>query len=393
MSHKVTGLHSDNLRAHAGCPGARWPFWRRAILNAHDGALPALRSALSEIKRITADLCVILIMGRRGTAPARGDHAKFSIAASLYEGFEVDDIIEAYRSFGIYVACFDDELDFIAWHQEGGYESIPRRHKFVYTFAMHGTGPARRSFIPAYCARENIPTVNSDAYTCAIDRHKYHCNRLLDAFGILVPNSWSYETKTGWFQGRKPELGAHVIGKATYEDGSIGLTPATIGPYTPDLERAFAELSTALHQPITVQEFIAGDEIAVPVFALDGYHAPGPVLILSASGQRLAHEVISHDRKLTGDYTLAPPTSLQPETIQAATAAAIEIAATLGHRGFARIDFRIASDGRPFAIDTAADPHLTRTSSYAYLFERLGFTYPEMMLMLIATGARHIGLI
>lgn len=356
-------------------------------------AVIALRRALSEVKQVASDLCVILIMGRRETTRMRGRYDGFSLAASLYDSFEVDEIIAAMRASGLYVQYFEDELEFIAWHQSGGYDALPRRNKLVYTFAINGTGPGRRSFVPAYCAREEIPTVNSDTYTAAIDRHKFHCNRLLYAFGLPVPQSWFYEARTGWFQGEAPPIGMPVIGKATYEDGSIGLTDATIGPFTQQLQDAFAELSAALRQPLTVQEFIAGDEFEVPVIEFDGYHVPAPIVLLNAQGERFVDDVVSYDVSWRDDFGYALASEIAPETVDAARAAAIGVVTALGHRGFARIDFRVTPDGRPLVIDTTAHPHLTKSNAYAYLFQQMGFTYEEMLLILVATGAKRAGMI
>jgi len=331
-------------------------------------------------------------MGRRETTHMKGEYEGFSLATSLYYGFEVDDIIAAYRSAGVYVEYFEDELDFIAWHQQGGLDRVRRRNKLVYTFAINGTGPGRRSFVPAYCAREQIPTVNSDAYTCAIGRHKFHCNRLLGAFGLPVPRSWSYDARSGWYRGEAPPDGLRVIGKATYEDGSIGLTEATIGPFDQQLQAALGEVSLALRQPLTVQEFIAGDEIEVPVFELDGYHAPGPV-VLTNQGKRFGETIISYDASWNDTTEYASASALASHTADAAIRAAVDVATALGHHGFARVDFRVGEDGRPLVIDTAAHPHLTKNSSYTFLFAELGFSFQEMMLTLAACGAKRAGII
>lgn len=356
-------------------------------------AIVAINSALAKVRTIVEDLCIVLIMGRRETTVMKGSYDGFSLATSLYYAFEVDDIIAAFRSANVYVQYFEDEIEFMAWHQSGGLATVPRKHKLIYTFAINGTGPGRRSLVPAYCSREQIATVNSDAYTCAIGRHKFHCNSLLRTFGLLVPRSWSYDTRDGWFLGNAPPIGLQVIGKATYEDGSIGLTEATIGPFGPELEANFSRLSTALHQPLTVQEFIAGDELEVPVFDLDGHLAPAPVVLRTDSGEAFGNAVVSYADSWSDNTKYGPASLLSPDSARAATKAALTAAKALGHKGFTRVDFRVSEDGRPYIIDTAAHPHLTKTSSYMYLFGELGFNYDDMMLTLAASGAKRAELI
>ncbi len=353
----------------------------------------SVRRILSNLKPLLGAISVVLIMRRRETAQMQEPYKSFSLAASLYDTREIDEIISAFGSFGIYVEHFEDELEFIAWHRQGGFDRLPGQYKFVYTFATSGTGPARRSLIPAYCAQEYIPTVNSDAYTCAVGRHKFHCSRLLGTFGLPVPQSWSYDANSGWLDSESPAIGMQVIGKATYEDGSIGLTSAMIGLFGSKLEATFAEASRALRQPLTVQEFIEGDEIEIPVIELDGHHALAPVMVLNSKGERLMNQVVSYDLAWSDDYRFAAPLCLSPHTIKVAIKAATNVARVLGHHGFARIDFRVSRDGRPIIIDIAAHPHLTRASSYAHSLNQMGFSYDEMMLLLIATGARRLGII
>jgi D-alanine-D-alanine ligase len=352
-----------------------------------------MKHAISAIHHIAPDLCVILIMARRETAIMTDQYDGFSLAASLYDSREVDDIIAAFRYCNIDVIHFEDERSFIKWHQSGKYANVRQGHKIVYSFAINGTGRARRTLIPAYCSREGIITVNSDAYTCAIGRHKFHCNRLLESFGIPVPKSWSYDAKAGWYNDERPPNGLRVVGKATYEDGSIGLTEATIGDFSPTLERAFAEASRAVRQPLIVQQFIFGDEIQVPVMEFEKYYAPSPILVLNKSGARFKDGVILYEDAWEDHYTFTLPVNLGDHTIEAATREAIRTTKTLGHHGFARIDFRVDRDGEPFIIDTAAHPHLTRSSSFAYLLNQLGFAYEEMLLLMIATAAIRVGII
>src|SRR5665213_2814614 len=155
-----------------------------------DGFAEGIRNSVRQVRDIASRLSVILVISVRGQTRLRRDYEAYSVAASFLSSIELDDIIVSLRSEGIYVEHLADESEFIKWYSDGGYDSLPRPLKLVYTSAVNGTGPGRRSLIPAFCSLEGIPTVNSDAYSCAINRHKFHWSRLLESFGYPVPRCW-----------------------------------------------------------------------------------------------------------------------------------------------------------------------------------------------------------
>ena len=337
------------------------------------------------------ETAVILAICIRERTILRHDYDNYSVAAGFLTAIELDDIISSLRSRGFYVEHFDDEIAFISWALSGNYAALPHRFKIVYTEAASGTGPGRRTLIPAFCKLVDIPTVNSDAYSCAINRQKFHWSRLLGAFGFPVPRSWSYDSEDGWFSGERPDYGTRVIGKSTYEDCSLGVSSNTVGEFSPSLEQHIAAASRSLQQPMTVQELIAGAELEVPVIELERRIAPSPIAILKANGEVLHNDVLVYDEVWDDDYRFAMPRGFSDDELKAIADMAIGASRVLGFRGFSRIDFRVGPGKHPYIIDVSTTPHLTRCSSYAFLFEQLGFTYGDMLQTMIASGLNRHG--
>lgn len=352
-----------------------------------------IRALFKEVQPVVAETAVILVICIRDRTRLRRDYNRYSVASSFLNAIELDDLLGSLRSRGLYVQHFDDEIGFISWVLSGAYAALPHKNKIVYTEAANGTGPGRRTLIPAFCALEGIPTMNSDAYSCAINRHKYHWSRLLETFGLPVPQSWSYDAVNGWFQRERPPCGTRVIGKSTFEDSSIGVSHKTVGIFAPELERNIDEVSRNLQQPITVQRFVAGLEVEVPVFELERHIAPSPIVIVKSNGTMLHDDVLVYDEVWDDQYQFQRPDNLTVRKMNEISDIAIQASKALGFRGFSRIDFRIDREGQPFIIDVSTTPHLIRTSSYAFLFEILGFDYADMLYTMVASGLKRHGML
>jgi D-alanine-D-alanine ligase len=350
-----------------------------------------LREICDWMRAAAEDLAVILVINVRGETMIRTDYDSFSVVASFLHDFEIDEIIRSLRSYGIYTVHFADEVDFIRWYASGGYAAVPRRRKLLYSSAINGTGPGRKSLIPAFCALERIPTANSNPHVCSLTRHKFHWNRLLHGLGLPVPRCWAYDARTGWFMGESPPVGLHVIGKATFEGGSIGLRPATVGTYDTKLESAFAETSRQLRQPLTVQAFVRGEELEVPLVELsNGVTSLRPVVISKSSAGTMSDDILAYDDMWDDEYAfgdLPGGTDWADKIVQIAVAAS----RVFPLNGFSRIDFRVDASGRPYIIDIASTPHLIMKSSFAYRFQSLGYTYGDMLLLLFGIAAQRHG--
>jgi D-alanine-D-alanine ligase len=343
-----------------------------------------IENAIRDGKYWARDTAIILVISVRGLTRLRRDYARHSVSASFLTAEELDDVIVGYRQAGFYVQHFSDETEFMQWISTGGLDALSHPKKLVYTSAVNGTGAGRRCLVPAFCALEGIPTMNSDAYSCAINRHKFHWGRLLNSFGIAVPNSWHFDPRRGWWMGERPQPGLRVIAKATFEGSSIGLTDDGVGEWSPSIETLVAELARDLEQPILVQTFIAGDEVEVPVMEFNEELVPVPLSIVRKDGSQLGEDFLSYHQIWEDEYCYVSPTALDVDVVTSAANMALQAVHCLNFRGFSRVDLRVDRTGKPFVIDVSTTPHLTRNSSFAYLFDVLGYRFEGL-------GAAQVG--
>ena len=131
-----------------------------------------------------------------------------------------------------------------------------------------------------------------------------------------------------------------------------------------------------------VEEFIAGVEIAVPVFDLGaGPIAFPPVEIRPDSG------VYDFEaRYIAGATTYVCPAELEDDTIEACKDLAVCAHTTLGLRDFSRADI-IVRDGQPVFIESSVAPGMTETSLVPLSLETAGEHFADVLGELVRIAA------
>ncbi|TDR40475.1 D-alanine-D-alanine ligase [Tahibacter aquaticus] len=342
-----------------------------------------VREAALSGRRAASETAIILVICVKGLTRVRRDYSRYSITTSFFSAQELDDLIVALRSLGFYVQHFHDEVEFINWAAEGGLDALRQINKLVYAGSINGTGPGRRCLIPSFCALEGIETLNSDAYSSAINRHKFHWTKLLGSFGLRVPTSWLFEPGKSWLAGSTPSPGERVIAKALHEDSSIGVSAEGVGEWSPKIAQHVVELASDLNQAIMVQSFIAGMEVEVPVLELGAVRFAAPTVLLNNSGASDAADFLTYDLVWDDRYRYGAHEMLTPMHQTRLRAAAIQACELLNFRFFSRVDFRLDAAGNEYIIDISTTPHLTRQSSYAHLFATLGLEYADVLAALV----------
>ena len=352
-----------------------------------------IRYLINEVRQKSSNIAVLAVINVKTHSKQLEDYHHHSIRSSFLNDWEIDDFISSLRRVGFFVQHFADEEDFFSWVLSGKYEGLRIEHKLVYTSASNGIGPGRRALVPAFCRHKRIPTLNSNAYSCAINRHKFHVSRLLSAFGIRVPRTWYYIPDEGWWDSKPPPRGLKVIAKATYEGSSVGVEDETIGPFTPVIENRIDRLSKLLSQPITVQELIEGYEIEVPVIRLFSHHALGAAVLSLHGSTKLDESVLSYREALNDTYSYESESAVPASIISCIYSSAELVAKIFDFDGISRIDFRITPSGTQYVIDVSSTPHLTRSNAVNYLFCQAGLEYCDTLAALVGAGCLRYGII
>lgn len=350
--------------------------------------LARVSSVLSRLEQQKNEIAVFVICCVKGVTEPKGDFASQSVTTEFFSASEVEQILGSLRNFGFYVRPFFSEMDFIRMVDANNFEAGGRPHLLAYNTAHSGTGPGRKALLPSFCALHGIPTTSADAYVVSLARHKFHVARLLTGFGLETPNSWFYTLEDDWFDGQQPPKGLKVILKPTYESASIGIANDSVQIVDGNLRAKVKETAHEYRQPITVQSFVSGWEVEVPVIHLDRPFAPMAIGISKGGNNLLGDDFLTYDDVNVDNYAFWK-FDQTPNLTEKLRAIAIRASKVLGLRGFSRIDFRVTQEGKAFITDVSTSPHTTAHSSYAFLFKSLGKSVNDLPPLLVGLASER----
>jgi len=344
-----------------------------------------------------SDLGLYLIYDRPARIDERPGLARTFYVERCVSDAQLERMIDAFRSVGVYVELFEGEQPFLAALIDGRLGSHGRSLQVIYNGIGFGIGPdafepGRMALLPSIADSYGMVCANSDAYTCALALHKFHSFVLLRALGVKVPPLWHYRLRSGWLSGAPPH-GTKVIAKSTYEAWSVGVTEESIFVVDDSCEARVTKIAEAIGQPVTVQEFVAGTEVHVSVLACPELLVPSPMeaILEKAPGDRNKVMTI-HDNLTKGAVTYRRFES-DPDVIERLREAALKVFDILQIRGFGRIDFRVDDDGQAWLIDAAVTPSLDPGEAAPTALAALGFDHPSFMRAVVAATLGVQGLL
>lgn len=341
---------------------------------------------ISSVEKIKETVALIVVSNVKGITSNHSDYEKYSVCTEFFSENEMEEIVSCFRQFGIYTKIYFDENEFIRATLEGEHKIFGKRNIIVYNSSQKGTGPGRKSLLPAFCNLNKLNIIGSNAYVVSLCRHKYHYNQILSQLGLPVVKSWLFDAKLGWLQNKPPNIGTKIIIKPTYESASIGIDNSSVTFYDDKIEDYLCSKSREYGQPLTIQEFIEGYEIEIPVINCLTPLCIMPIGISIDSKKKVMTDILTYERVYYDEYSFYNfeefPEKLELEILEVAENAA----KCLGIEGFGRVDFRITSDLKIYITDVSTNPHITKHSSFSFLFTQIGFNYKDLPIALIGTA-------
>jgi D-alanine-D-alanine ligase len=345
-----------------------------------------LNKAINSLRKHANSLAVFIVANVREVTVIKNDYSGFSVQNDYMTGKAVQEIVESLRNIGVYVELFVGETQFIKAFLAGSIEKVDRENKLVWNMAQSGTGPARKSLIPCFCNLHHMTFCNSDGHVVALLRHKYHATSILKAHGILVPRTWLYVPEHGWLDQHAPPQGLKVIVKPTYEAACIGITKECVRFCDETLEGFVRDHARTMRQPMTVQEFVSGYEIDVPVFFTPEAFAPKVLGVSVAGMDHLGDDILDYEKLSNHEYDFFDFSQINPTASIDIALTAERAANILGIQGYGRIDFRCTEAGQFFVIDMQTMPDIHSQSSTHKVISELIESDNSVYEALIATN-------
>jgi D-alanine-D-alanine ligase len=268
-----------------------------------------------------------------------------------------------------------------------------RLHKVDLVFNIaegHGNYHSREAQVPAILEMLDIPYTGSDPLCLATCLDKPLAKKLVALERIPTPEWFLIESKDElkdiYWQGYRFPL----IIKPAHEGSSKGIR---LGSVVENSKQAQAEVIRILDsycQPVMVEEFIVGDEVTVGITGNSPAQILGLMHILpkNKNGHFVYSLEVKRDYKNRVRYEC--PAQLGPEVTEKISSLSLKVFKILGCRDFARIDFRISPDGRPYFIEINPLPGLGNHSDLVLMAFKLGWTHRKLVnTVLVSTLERY----
>lgn len=321
-----------------------------------------LLDLVRRIDAVGSDLAVYMVVDRPELVLERPDLRRTFFAERCESDELLTEFVEAFRAIDAYVEVFTDERQFVRALATGTLLPERRPIRIVYNgigwgITPGGFQPGRKSLLPAVADSFGIHCANSDAYTSSFALHRFHSMVVLRAMGVAVPEVWHFQPDLGWMGG-PPPAGKKVIAKSTYEAWSVGVTDASVFVVDDTCSHRVETIAHDIGQAVTVQTFVAGTEICVPILACPEAVVTPPVEQILTKAPGDPHAVMTiHDNLADSGYEYRPYDGA-PAVIDRLESNSLLAFRVLQVKAFGRMDFRVDDRGKVWLTDAAISPGL-----------------------------------
>ena len=292
-------------------------------------------------------------------------------------------VVESLRHLGhdVTVMAFDPEIEATIRALKDAAPDL------VFNLTEHVGGDRSRDMhVVAMLELLGFPHTGSSPMGLMLCRDKAICKRLLSHHRVKVPDFVSLPVgKT-----RLPrKLRYPLIVKPVYEDGSDGISLASLVHNDQELEQQARSIHERMRQPVICEEYIEGREIYVGVVGNTRLEAlPARELKFGDDGDggpTFATAMVKHStpyREKWGiQYTHADlPASLQDR----ASRFCKRVYRLLQIHDYGRIDLRITEDGEVVFLEANANPDLSMGDELSESWEKLGRNYEDLIRRIVS---------
>jgi D-alanine-D-alanine ligase len=279
-------------------------------------------------------------------------------------------VLKALKSRGVDAHAFDPaEKDLGDLKREGFHRAFIALHG---RFGEDGTVQGALEIL-------GIPYTGSGVLASSVAMDKIMTKRIWLAEGLPTPR-WKQVHSADETAKALAELGAPMIVKPAREGSTIGLTKVTDAA-----QCAQAYELAAQHDPLVLcEQFIAGDEVTVPVLGSGESAKALPAIRIVAPGGNYDYE-----HKYFSDETQYILPCGLPEGEEAAIQKLVlQSFHTLGCRGWARADVMVdAKTRKPYLLEINTSPGMTGHSLVPQSAKFAGISYEDLCLLLLETAA------
>lgn len=236
----------------------------------------------------------------------------------------------------------------------------------------------------------HIPFTGNSSRTLALCQNKHQAKAILSSFNLPVAASQLITSAEEMVDLKFP-----VIVKPNSEDASIGVHPESVVHDQESLAARVDKIVRTYNQPAIVEEYIEGREFNVAVLE-DGEPRALPVSEIDFSKMPEGYpHICSYEAKWYPDHILYKatppicPARINKELSRTLQELAVNAFRVMGCRDYARVDFRMNSQGEVFILEVNPNPDISLDAGYARALNAAGINYADFWKLLIANARKR----
>jgi len=228
-----------------------------------------------------------------------------------------------------------------------------------------------------------IPYTGAPPLTLGLALSKVRVKEILAYHGLPTPRFQVCKTATRI--ALDDRLDFPLIVKPSREDASIGIDSESVVETHAELRRRVRYVIEQFDQPALVEEYIDGRELNVAIMGnTRPLVLPISEIDMSTLPERY-HRIVSYNAKwMKGTEEYAHTRGVCPARISAALESQLKQMAlaayhAIGCRDYARVDFRLSKENKPYILEVNPNPDITDDAGFARSAKAYGLTFEEMI--------------
>jgi len=239
-----------------------------------------------------------------------------------------------------------------------------------------------------------IPYTGSNALTLGLAQNKARMKEILSYYNMPTPNFQVFNSFESIVV--KRDLNYPLIVKPLREDASIGISSDSVVENYNNLCKQVERVIQQFNQPALVEEYIEGRELNVAIF---GNNPPVAFPISEVDMSTLPskyHKIISYNAKWmkgTEEYENTKgccPARLPQRIEKQLKELALQTYNIIGGRDYARVDFRLTKDNRPYILEFNPNPDIARDAGFARSAIASGLTFNDMVKTIVEYALERV---
>jgi D-alanine-D-alanine ligase len=215
--------------------------------------------------------------------------------------------------------------------------------------------------------------------------------------GIPVPEAFFIKPEDTTFE---LPFGFPVIVKPNFGDSSFGITQRSVAYTFEELLNAISEIREKFgyEKPILVEEFLPGKDLSVGIIG----NAPSSYTVLPITEEDYSEipddlpRICGYEAKWSPDSPYwkikSVPANLPEETEKSIVEWCLRLFERLECRDYARLDWRLDTDGNPKLLEVNPNPGWCWDGHLAKMAKIMSLSYSEMLMFILQEAEQRLGI-